>query len=79
MRVDPVGGDVQVGRLSDLSKVADGFGEGSPHKELALELVDIINLIKSGKVNYYEARMRMNACKYIIQLMVLERMRKTEF
>lgn len=42
-------------------------------KEIACEIIGVIGLVKAGKINYEEARIRITGCKHLIQLIALEK------
>lgn len=48
--------------------------EKRAHKAIAKELVGVSELIKSDKINYEQARLRITTCKHLIQLLALERL-----
>lgn len=58
---------------TDLNKVAEELTTPSL-KEISKELVSVIGLVKTGRVGYEEARLRMTGCKHLIQLIAIERL-----
>lgn len=45
-------------------------------KEVAKEIIGVVEGIKKGAIEYDEARIRLTGMKHLIQLLVLERINK---
>lgn len=62
-------------RGSNLYEVAEGLSS-VPLKEIAKELITVIELVRQEGIRFEEARLRIVGCKHLIQLLALDKWRQ---